>query len=410
MAKQRIGTAASPSFYSRLSAQIDAAEKHQIQVLHLKNEMDVVLIPEGLLPMFMASITDYFKDNSTYVAIGSKRRGDANTAYKRLNDIHNPSKFYNHLIASSFSTTAANQYMAAIKLLQKESLIAKYKKVFVAYDSVQRYPSAVEEFLSQEDVKDYVAAHNSLLSSALPAYAEFLIEEYPDVVTENQPEEPVSEPYTTLPDTPSTVHEDSYSSTPNSSVNYLSPYMDEHGKLTHIADPVLLDLLRPDLDTDYPRLIGALNTIQEYYGKDRFPNMELHDWSKLFDKIHWKAPKVSQSACYDRESKPPKSSVRKKIRVEFPTGEVIQPPCVKDALIAVVNYVGADKIFALGACTSEGRDTLLVAKSILPVYRERYSLMDNGYYLYVCTNTQYKYKQICQLDELFHIGLKVEIV
>jgi hypothetical protein len=358
----------------------------------------------------MASITDYFKDNSTYVAIGSKRRGDANTAYKRLNDIHNPSKFYNHLIASSFSTTAANQYMAAIKLLQKESLIAKYKKLFMAYDSVQGYPSAVEEFLSQEDVKDYVAAHNSLLSSALPAYAEFLIEVYPEVVPENQPEEPVSKPYTAQPDNPPTVHEDPDSITPNRGDDYLSPYLDEHGKLTRIADPVLLDLLRPDLDTDYPRLIGALTTIQEYYGEDRFPNMELHDWSKLFDKINWKAPKDPQLTCFDCESRPPKSTIRKKIRVEFPTGEVIQPPCVKDALIAVVNYAGADKIFAMGLSTGAGSDTLLVAKSILPIYKDRYFLMDNGYYLYVCTNTQYKYKQICQLDELFHLGLKVEIV
>lgn len=58
------------------------------------------------------------------------------------------------------------------------------------------------------------------------------------------------------------------------------------GKLTCIANPELLKLLRPYLATEYPKRVAAYNVIERFYG-DRFPKMEISDWSRLIDRIDW---------------------------------------------------------------------------------------------------------------------------
>lgn len=71
--------------------------------------------------------------------------------------------------------------------------------------------------------------------------------------------------------------------------DYEAEFTDEHGILTRIANPELIELLREDLDTEYPCPCAAFATIEEFYG-DRFPNMEMHHWVALFEKIDWKNP------------------------------------------------------------------------------------------------------------------------
>jgi putative restriction endonuclease len=68
--------------------------------------------------------------------------------------------------------------------------------------------------------------------------------------------------------------------------DYETPYLDENGQLTKITNPHLIELLREDLAIDYPRPASALITVNRFYG-DRFRDMSLSLWMKLFDEIDW---------------------------------------------------------------------------------------------------------------------------
>lgn len=90
--KQRIGTAASPSFYSRLSWQEEVAKSKRFLHQELKNDGSVLLFPKELITTFMTSIDSFFPDTSEYVAMGSKKRKEANAAYKCLVNTHHLGK------------------------------------------------------------------------------------------------------------------------------------------------------------------------------------------------------------------------------------------------------------------------------------------------------------------------------
>lgn len=72
-------------------------------------------------------------------------------------------------------------------------------------------------------------------------------------------------------------------------LDYETEFTDERGILTRIANPKLIDLLRKDLDTEYPCQCAAYATVEDFYG-DRFPSMEMHHWMTLFGKIDWDNP------------------------------------------------------------------------------------------------------------------------
>ncbi len=85
-AKQRIDTAASPSFYSRFSWQKQAAEADTFMVKDLKNDGVVVLFPGSLLEKFLEDINIFFPDATEYVAKGSKRLARLRKAEAVKND------------------------------------------------------------------------------------------------------------------------------------------------------------------------------------------------------------------------------------------------------------------------------------------------------------------------------------
>src|SRR5574344_658050 len=70
--KQRIGTAKSPSLYSRESLQKQASSENKFIKRILNNDLEVLLFPRKRVGDFLENITLYFPDMSEYVAIGSK--------------------------------------------------------------------------------------------------------------------------------------------------------------------------------------------------------------------------------------------------------------------------------------------------------------------------------------------------
>lgn len=65
-----------------------------------------------------------------------------------------------------------------------------------------------------------------------------------------------------------------------------TPYTN-NGKLTKITNPKLLALLKPCFDVPYPTYVAAYHIISDFYGLERFPNMQLRDWDSLLKSIDW---------------------------------------------------------------------------------------------------------------------------
>lgn len=274
MAKQRIGTAASPSFYSRLSWQKEAAKNDGFLSKDLKNDGNVLLFPVELITTFMASIDSFFPDTSEYVAMGSKKRKDANTAYKHLVNVRHLGDFTKYLISFGYTHDIAQSYVQAIKNLISKSIISANRKVFLSYDSVNEYKNAVERFLCLDEVKDLDAKSNKLISLAFPKYMNFLVHEYGENMNEDSDSQNITEEAIEV----NVDYEQNF--------DYESSYIDPNGNLTRITNPQLIELLRKDLDTEYPRPIAAYATIEDFYG-DRFSNMQISQWQKLFKEIDW---------------------------------------------------------------------------------------------------------------------------
>lgn len=68
--------------------------------------------------------------------------------------------------------------MRAIKQLISTSLISSNRRIFLACDTLEEYRNAVNEFLSLDEIKRLDAEMDNTFSYALPAYIDFLIDEY----------------------------------------------------------------------------------------------------------------------------------------------------------------------------------------------------------------------------------------
>ena len=110
VAKQRIGTASSPSLYSRFSWQKEAAEQGDFITRELKNDGSVLLFPQEYICLFLGNIEMFFPDTSEYVAMGSKRRSEANAAYRELTNTQHLGEFAKYLNAAGFDQPTVQEH------------------------------------------------------------------------------------------------------------------------------------------------------------------------------------------------------------------------------------------------------------------------------------------------------------
>ena len=421
--KQRIGTASSPSLYSRLSLQEEVGKTKEFKKLNLNNNGEVLVFPKGYLKDFLTNIEAYFPDMSDYVAMGSRRRGNANAAYRELTNIKHVSEFGRYLSSSSYSQDLINLYTSAIRKLLSESLISQNRRVFLSCDRLEQYEDAVSRFLMLDEIKLYDKDHDNILSCALPLYVEFLIEEYgqdgaDDVILSCPPKDKSDKKDNYEASTNINVEnsqnasEQDITDTPKltpikpKEIDYETPFIDENGNLTLIANPELIDELRPDLDTEYRSIVSAFYTVQRFYG-DRFPNMEMHHWMKLFDAINWSDPypKIPENGNKVQNEK--KSSSRQKIKVIYPNGKVVQEKQVYKTLLDVIKYAGIHNVESLNIYMG---NTPLITNKINDKYPNAFKLMEDNLYVNTCSDTPTKYKQITDINNSLKLKLKVELL
>ena len=253
--KQRIGTASSPSFYSRLSEQEAVGKCTDIfKMLQLNNNQEVLLFNANCLPKYLANIDDYFEDGE-YVAIGSKRRIEANEAFKQFISPQNFKGFFDFLETLKITEAQRARFKVAFECLIDEGVFRKHKKYFLKYNSINDYIKAIEELNDAgeyERIKITVLRLYQIRLIGLSNFSSFGNEEQEHLYWE-------------------------------------AKNTDDKGKLIRLTNPVLVELLRETLyNKEYPDYVAAMNIAADFYGEE-FPNMGFADWMKAVKNVIWDA-------------------------------------------------------------------------------------------------------------------------
>ena len=262
--KQRLNEAKYVSFYSRLSGQQEAHDEDKFVRKQLNNDGEVLIFPRSKLNSYLVNFAVYFPDNTEYVAIGSKRRKEANEAYRLFNDNRNLSAFAKYLEQNGCHDIA--EYCKLIKTFINRNIFSCHRKIFLACDSILQYEDAVKRFLAEEDVQAAIYVTGVNAEDVLDAYVLFLsekMEEKPDVKTTDTPK----------------------ANTPK--VHVVDSCL-KNGKVVKIEDRALLHEIEPYLNTEYRKTIPAMYIIKDYYEAIYTDlRMEFKDWMDLITHIDW---------------------------------------------------------------------------------------------------------------------------
>lgn len=508
--KQRLNNGESVSFYSRLSLQEKAASSQDIKRLSLNNNGEVIAFPREHLEFILSNLKTFFQDDSDYVAMGSKRRPEANGAYKTFCNTKNVELLARSMTNDGDSEVTINNYCRTIKALINNGHITRYRKIFLSCDSLSEYLDIVPEFCNQPDIKDQNEECHNTLSAALKAYISFLVKQtesksisaktgmvdcldilvnrdifedfgsfllkkgynhstvghyqkaiqiirehnwlnqYKALFENCASDEDLQEAFTEFFAIPEIdklnkakhrdlsamskqlvqyidhishisylpksiksedVHKenddatDTPFSTTTEDVDWEAMFTDANGKLTKIANPILIDKLRPYLDSEYVKPVCAFSEVEEFYG-DRY-SMDMAEWMMLFNAIDWNNPYTSLSPT--NENKPTEGTKSKTdiLRVEYPDGRVVQHQKAIDTFIEVIENNYPDLIHELNILHA---NVNLVTKEHSQQYASAQREIADGWLVFTNINTRKKREDLLKISEELELGLKVDIV
>lgn len=394
--KQRLNIGESVSFYSRFSLQEEAANSKSLRRLSLNNDGEVIAFPREYLDFILMNLKTFF-DDSDYVAVGSKRRTDANEAYKILCDVKNIDIMNQRMRKDAYSEITISNYSRAIKLLIGNGYFNKYKKIFLSCNTLETYPSVIAEFINQPDINEINEKWHNTLSAALKSYLIALIayRNSGNVLSSNVDSENKEDDSNENVSSEKVVEE-------SNNIDWEELFTGEDGKLIRIANPILLDKLRPHLSGEYKRPIVAYNEIEEFYG-DRYLNMDMGDWMRLFNAIDWTNPYYNPNSLMQSKTK----SRKEILRVEYPDGRVVQYPKAIDTYIEIIENNFPDLIHELKIVHA---GINIVSKELSEQYASTQHMIKGGWYVFTNSNTRKKRLDLLKISEELDLNLKVDIV
>lgn len=398
--KQRIGTASSPSLYSRLSLQQEVGRTGEIKSMVLNNDLEVLVFPNGRLVDVLSNLDQFFPDTSDYVAMGSKRRSEANAAYKELTNTKKLDEYAKFLLKAGVMPTEVERLCQALKRLFNSNLISLHRKVFLAHDSLEDYHDAVVEFFNLDDVVEFKEKWGNIFPAVFSSYIGFLqhsqISEYEEP-EENEEDEDIED------EIEEEVSEDGSDEQVNFAKDWEKAYEDEHGNLTKLMNPELLKMLRPYLDTDYPSLPPCYNIIGDFYA-GRYPKMQLKDWGRLFNGIEW--DKCNEDGIIPEEIKTGKKKSHI-LRVTFPDGFVIEDRNVSKTFAKTIEMCTPDLVKELNIVLA-GVD--LVSDKVSEQYGRAQHQINDGSYVMTHMSTEKKREILQYVSNSLGLDLKIDKV
>lgn len=389
--KQRIGTASSPSLYSRLSLQQEVSKTGEIRSMTLNNDLQVLVFPHDSLVDVFSSLNEFFPDTSDYVAMGSKRRVDANIAYKKLTNMHQLDDFAKYLISIGISSSDISQMCRSVKSIISSGVISWHRKIFLAHDSISEYKEAAEELFSLQSVRDL--GWDDRYRVPFLSYIDFLQKKhfpstFEDVTDKNED---------------ITEYQEIEVETSDEERNWESDYEDEYGNLVKLMNPELLKQLRPYLDKEYPSLPPAYNIIEDFY-HNRYPKMQMKDWGRLIKEIDWS--RCNEDGIIPEEVKASKRKTHI-LRVVFPDGRVVEDKNVSTTYCEFIKEVGAEKISILGISHA---GVNIVSKELDSKYANYQRDIGDGWYVMTNSSTPIKYQDLQKIIEEYGLDISVSLV
>lgn len=398
--KQRIGTANSPSLYSRLSLQQEVGRTGEIKSMALNNDLEVLVFPNGRLVDVLSNLDQFFPDTSDYVAMGSKRRSEANAAYKELTNTKKLDEYAKFLLKAGVLPSEVERLCQALKRLFNSNLISLHRKVFLAHDSLEDYHDAVVEFFNLDDVVEFKEKWGNIFPAVFSSYIGFL--QHSQISESEEPEE--NEEDEDIDDEiEEGISEDGSDEQANFAKDWEKAYEDEHGNLTKLMNPELLKMLRPYLDTEYPSLPPCYNIIGDFYA-GRYPKMQLKDWGRLFNGIEW--DKCNEDGIIPEEIKTGKKKSHI-LRVTFPDGFVIEDRNVSKTFAKTIEMCTPDLVKELNIVLA-GVD--LVSDKVSEQYGRAQHQINDGSYVMTHMSTEKKREILQYISNSLGLDLKIDKV
>ena len=398
--KQRIGTANSPSLYSRLSLQQEVGRTGEIKSMALNNDLEVLVFPNGRLVDVLSNLDQFFPDTSDYVAMGSKRRSEANAAYKELTNTKKLDEYAKFLLKAGVLPSEVERLCLALKRLFNSNLISLHRKVFLAHDSLEDYHDAVVEFFNLDDVVEFKEKWGNIFPAVFSSYIGFL--QHSQISESEEPEEN-EEDEDIEDEIEEGISEDGSDEQANFAKDWEKAYEDEHGNLTKLMNPELLKMLRPYLDTEYPSLPPCYNIIGDFYA-GRYPKMQLKDWGRLFNGIEW--DKCNEDGIIPEEIKTGKKKSHI-LRVTFPDGFVIEDRNVSKTFAKTIEMCTPDLVKELNIVLA-GVD--LVSDKVSEQYGRAQHQINDGSYVMTHMSTEKKREILQYVSNSLGLDLKIDKV
>lgn len=524
--KQRLNSTENVSLYSRYSLQVEARESFELKRMDLGNDGEVVVFPREMTRMFFINVSSYFLNTGDYVAMGSKRRPEANEAFKILTTPANVDRFARHLINEGLSSITTGSYCRIIRSLISEGLFNRYRKVFLQYDSLSEYKAAISTFLELPEIAQKNVKWNNHISNALMPYIDFLsnsltseneidlgsttvsgqnlppkesgyqltqnemfehfcsfdsvaqfeqslfhkvyrvstirryskairvlirtglFKKYKDLFlskTSYSQYQIASDAFFRIPEIRE-MNEDKhhdYSAAMKQYIEFLtktdshiasagSPallenseqveqeiehqmeitnrdweadFTDEKGKLTRIANPELLDRLRPVLDREYPNAASAFNIVEDFYG-DRFKEMEFFEWGRLFKEIDWDKPtsSITSGKVNNTPSKKNKSVV---LHVELPDGRIVESKNASSIYCEAIKAIGPEEVSILNI---RHAGVNIVSRERDPKYAKDQRDIGEGWLVMTNSSTLTKYHDLVKIIQEYGVKMSVSLI
>lgn len=277
--KQRIGTAASPSLYSRLSEQKEVSTQQiDFKKLILHNDLEVLIFKPSYMPDFLLHVEEFFLDTSDYVAIGSKRRKGANETYRQFNNIKNIPLFRQYLLQQC-PADKVDFFAWIMKSIIADGLISQHKTAFLQHDTIEEYRKETYTFARECAVTLRLDA--STVRNALWRYVRFV-----ESILKDSPLSVQTQAENVETRQAEQKEEETEQPQQEEKAKKEGGVLVKDGKVVWINDNDMLFLLAPLLGNPDPqerRLSEALKLVGEKYAS-QYPDMTLSDWTNLLTK------------------------------------------------------------------------------------------------------------------------------
>ena len=304
--------------------------------------------------------------------------------------------FGSFLFNKGYNPSTVGHYQKAIRILRDLNWLNQYKTLFEDCVSIEDLQEAFTKFFAIPEIDEFNKAKHrdlSAMSKQLVQYIDHICHLPGSIEDEDTPKNDNNA-------TDATVN----ISTEN--VDWEAMFTDANGKLTKIANPALLDKLRPHLDSEYVNPVCAYSEVEDFYG-ERYSTMDMGEWMRLFKAIDWNNPYVSLSPTKENKTTERTKSKTEILRVEYPDGRVVQYQKAVDTFVEIIENNYPDLIHELNILHA---NVNLVTKERSQQYASAQREIADGWLVFTNINTRRKREDLIKISNELELDLKVDIV